>query len=96
MSILVRNTKERECSVCHRDISPGNLYIPQCQSRSNRGIHCLMCALIELQNASDQLIDMIRNMDVDKYSQDSRIWVYDENMKGIGEQWRLEYESRKA
>ena len=52
-----------------------------------------MCALIELQNASDQLIDMIRNMDVDKYSQDSRIWVYDENMKGIGEQWRLEHES---
>ena len=91
MSILVRNTKERECSVCHRDISPGNLYIPQCQSRSNRGVHCTTCALIELQNAHDQIDDMVR---WDEWSRrDSRIWVYDENMKGIGEQWRLELES---
>jgi hypothetical protein len=91
MSILVRNTKERECSVCHRDISPGNLYIPQCQSRSNRGVHCTTCALIELQNARDQIDDMVR---WDEWSRrDSRIWVYDENMKGIGEQWRLELES---
>lgn len=91
MSILVRNTKERECSVCHGDIEPGNLYIPQCQSRSNRGVHCLMCALIELQNASDQLIGMFR-----EGRRDSRVWVYDGNMKSIGNQWRLEYESRKA
>ena len=91
MSILVRNTKERECSVCHRDISPGNLYIPQCQSRSNRGVHCTTCALIELQNARHQIDDMVR---WDEWSRrDSRIWVYDENMKGIGEQWRLELES---
>ena len=60
MSILVRNTKERECSVCHKDISPGDLYIPQCQSRSNRGVHCVICVETELRL-------LVRNALAEKY-----------------------------
>lgn len=49
MSILVRNTKERECSVCHNAIAIDDMYIPQCQSRSNRGAHCVVCVETELR-----------------------------------------------
>ncbi len=97
MSILVRNTKERECSVCHKDISPGDLYIPQCQSRSNRGVHCTTCALIELKNAHIQIDYVCSCYDCRHCGtvegRRSRVWVYDGDMKRIGEQWWLEHES---